>query len=193
MRRLISHLQVTLDGFVAGPNGELEWSGEYHDEAMWEDVFDLLSNVDTVIFGRVTFQLFEDYWPSVRENPSATRRDVEFGEWINEVQKLVVSRTLTSVKWKNSALIRGDAAAEVARLKEDDGNDLLIFGSSTLVSSLMSAGLVDEHRTNIHPVILGDGKRFVPSLTGAHPLQLVDARKINAGVVGLHHRKLQVN
>lgn len=185
-------MQVTLDGFVAGPNGELDWSAEYHDEAMWEDVFDLLSNVDAVLFGRVTYQLFEDYWPVVGKNPSATKRDVEFGEWIDETPKLVVSRTLTSVKWKNTTLIR-DGAAEVAKIKEADGNDILIFGSSTLVSSLMSAGLVDEHRTNVHPVILGDGRRLAPSLNGAHPLQLVDARKINAGVVGLHHRKLQVN
>ncbi|HET7705932.1 MAG TPA: dihydrofolate reductase family protein [Thermoanaerobaculia bacterium] len=193
MRRLISHMQVTLDGFVAGPNGELDWSAEYHDEAMWEDVFDLLSNVDAVLFGRVTYQLFEEYWPVVGKDPSATKRDVEFGEWIDETPKLVVSRTLTSVKWKNTTLIRGDGAAEVAKIKEADGNDILIFGSGTLVSSLMSAGLVDEHRTNVHPVILGDGKRLAPSLNGAHPLQLVDARKINAGVVGLHHRKLQVN
>lgn len=186
-------MQVTLDGFVAGPGGELDWSAEYHDEAMWEDVFDLLSNVDAVLFGRVTYELFEGYWPAVRHNPSATRREVEFGEWIEGTPKLVASRTLTSVTWKNTTLIRGDAAAEVGKLKEADGNDILIFGSPTLVSSLMSAGLVDEHRTNVHPVILGDGKHLAPSLNGAHPLQLVDAKKINAGVVGLRHRKLQVN
>ena len=103
-------MQVTLDGFVAGPNGELDWSAEYHDEAMWEDVFDLLSNVDAVLFGRVTYQLFEEYWPVVGKDPSATKRDVEFGEWIDETPKLVVSRTLTSVKWKNPTLIRGDGA-----------------------------------------------------------------------------------
>ena len=186
-------MQLTLDGFVSGPNGELEWSGEYHDDAMWDDLFDVLANVDGVIFGRVTYQLFEDYWPVVRENKSATKRDVEFGEWIDETQKFVVSRTLTSVKWKNTVLVRGDGAAEVAKIKEADGNDLIVFGSSTLVSSLMSAGLVDEHRTNIHPIILGAGKPFVHALDGAHPLQLVDARKINSGVVALHHRKLQVN
>lgn len=193
MRRLISHMQLTLDGFVSGPHGELDWSGEYHDDAMWDDVFDIVSNVDGVIFGRVTYQLFEDYWPVIRENKSATKRDIEFGEWIDETEKFAVSRTLTSVKWKNTVLLRGDGVTEVAKVKEADGNDLIVFGSSTLVSSLMSAGLVDEHRTNIHPIILGEGRPFVPALGGAHPLQLVDGRKINAGVVGLHHRKLQVN
>lgn len=186
-------MQLTLDGFMSGPNGELDWSGEYHDDAMWDDVFDILANVDGVVFGRVTYQLFEDYWPVIRENGAATKRDLEFGEWIDETQKFVVSRTLTRVMWKNTVLLRGEGAVEVAKVKEADGNDLIVFGSGTLISSLMNAGLVDEHRTNIHPIILGEGKPFVRGLNGAHPLQLVDGRKINAGVVGLHHRKLPVN
>lgn len=191
MRKLISHMQVTVDGFMAGPKGELDWSGQYHDEAMWRDVWDLLSTVDTVLFGRVTYRLFEDYWPAVPANPSSTKDDLEFSRWIDKTPKIVASTTLEKVEWKNSRLLKGDVGEEVAKLKAQPGRNLLIFGSSTLASTLLKLGLIDELRTNVHPVVLGRGKPYFRDLNDSHGLKLVKARTINAGVVGLHYQALQ--
>src|SRR5688500_13142193 len=109
-RRLISHLQVTLDGYVCGPNGELDFSAEYHDEAMWRDVTALTDTVDTVLFGRVTYELFEAYWPGAASDPKTTKGDVAFSHWIEKTPKVVVSRTLTGVHWNATTILRGDLA-----------------------------------------------------------------------------------
>lgn len=171
---------------MAGPNGEMDWAAANHDEAMWADVNALMDTVDTVLFGRVTYQLFESYWPHAFANP-ASAGHLGFAGWIERTQKIVCSRTLTGTTWVNSRVVSQDIAGEVTRLKFQSGKNLLMFGSTTAASALVSAGVVDEMHINVHSVVLGQGKSFLSSLVASQKLELLENKRINAGVVGLRY------
>ena len=187
MRKLVSHFQITLDGFMSTPAGGLEWSGEYHDDAMWKEVFALMDETDTVLFGRKTYQLFYEYWPAITHDPSASSNDRQFAEWIDTIPKMVFSGTLQSVEWKNSTLFTTIDDRKIRKLKNLSGRNMLIFGSSTLASGLFNRGLIDEFRLNVHPVLIGKGKPFLKELSDLNKLTLMDAKPINAGAIGLHY------
>src|SRR5262245_3276395 len=104
MRKLILSIHETLDGFIEGPNGQLDWMN--FDDEMWNYVNDLLSNVGTALFGRVAYQAFEKYWPAAAANPSSSKNEVQFAHWIEKTPKVVFSKTLEKAEWKNSKLIR---------------------------------------------------------------------------------------
>ena len=187
MRKLISHTMTTLDGFMAGPNGELDWTEDAFDEAIWEQIKRIMSTVDSVLFGRATFTEFEAYWPAARVNPKAPRNEREFGEWIEETAKYVFSKSLKSATWKNTTAVHQDAAGYVAKLKKQDGGDLLMFGSSTLAASLLQAGLVDDVRLNVYPVLLGAGKTAFNGLHQKIALEHVETRNLNGRVIEMRY------
>lgn len=186
MRKLICHFQVSVDGFMSGLNGEMDWTGDHHDEAMWADVNALMATTDTVLFGRLTYELFESYWPHASANPASTQGDLGFAAWIERTPKIVFSRTLTATTWANSRVVK-DLVGEVTCLKAQTGKNLLMFGSTTAVSALANAGLVDELHVNVHPVVLGQGKPFLSSLVATRKLELLETKRINAAVVGLRY------
>lgn len=188
MRNVISLMHVSLDGFTAGPNGELEWA--IADEEVHEDVADLLTTVDTALYGRVTYQMMESYWPTVPANPSSTEDELHHAHWVENVHKIVFSRTLESVAWNNTRLVKEHIAAEVARLKRLPGEDMMIFGSPSIVHTLTQHGVIDEYRLFVNPVVLGDGIPLFKDIEGRIALELLRARTFRSGVVGLHYRKL---
>jgi len=188
MRNVISLMHVSLDGFTAGPNGELEWA--IVDEEGYEDVADLLTTVDTALYGRVTYQMMESYWPTVPANPSSTEDELHHAYWVENVHKIVFSRTLESVAWNNTRLVKEHIAAEVARLKHLPGEDMMIFGSPSIVHTLTQHGVIDEYRLFVNPVVLGDGIPLFKDIEGRIALELLRARTFRSGVVGLHYRKL---
>lgn len=171
---------------MSGLNGEMDWAATNHDEAMWADVNALIDTVDTVLFGRVTYQLFESYWPHAFDNPPSAGH-LGFAGWIERTQKIAFSRTLTETTWVNSRVVSDDIAGEVTRLKTLPGKNLLMFGSTTAASALVSAGVVDEFHVNVHAVVLGQGKPFLSSLVAPKKLELIENKRINAGVVGLRY------
>jgi dihydrofolate reductase len=114
LRKLISLVHVSLDGFTAGPDGEMDWIGNRMDDELWEHATTLLTTVDGVIFGRVTYQLFVDYRPVAATNPSSTRNEAAFAYWIENVPKSVTSSTLKKVAWKNTELIAKNFDREIA-------------------------------------------------------------------------------
>lgn len=123
MRKIIWLMHVSLDGFVAGPNGEMDWIRV--DDDIFDDAAQLTATADTALFGRVTYQMMESYWPTAAESPTATKHDIEHARWINHAPKIVFSRTLEKVEWKNSRIVRDNIREEMTKLKEQPGKNLL--------------------------------------------------------------------
>ncbi len=183
MRKLIMQLEITLDGFGSGPNGEFDWFTL--DTEAWKlrnEAY--LSQIDTVVLGRKNYQGFYGYWPPVATNPEASETDVGFSRWLDAIPKLVVSKTLTKTEWQNSRLVQGDLTQEVSRLKEESGKDILIMSSTSVAQTCMAAGLIDDYWLTVHPVALGSG---VPLFKERVDLKLLDSRVFPSGQVFLHY------
>ena len=182
MRKIIFQNMVSLDGYFEGPNHELDWhlvDGEFNDYAA-----DLLDSVDTLLFGRVTYQLMAGYWPSAE----ALTDDPVIAARMNSLQKVIFSRTLTKAEWSNTRLATADPATEIRRLKQQPGRDMAIFGSSDLTVSMMGADLVDEYRIFIAPVLLGRGKTLLHGLQERLKLRLISSRVFKSGLVLLCYK-----
>ena len=180
MRTLYVGLFISLDGIVESPG---RFVPSYFDEQVGAEVSAGLATTDTVLLGRRLYEEWAGYWPGkdAREDP--------FADFINGVRKLVVSTTLESVSWRNTTLVRGDVEAEIARLKEQGGGDIAVNGSVTLARSLLRAGLVDELRLLLFPVVVGSGRRLFDDL-GEIPLRLVGATPLPTGVVSLRYERV---
>ena len=148
MRKIIFQMMITVDGFFEGPNKELDWhnvDGEFNDYGI-----DLLNNVDTLLFGRVTYQLMASYWPSA----TAVTNDPIVINKMNNLSKIVFSKTLSSVEWNNTRLIKENIGEEISNLKKKPGKDIAIFGSSDLALTFIQLDLIDEYRIILNPVVL---------------------------------------
>lgn len=187
MRNVILLMHVSLDGFAAQPNGELDWV--QFDDQLVDDVGALTATADTALFGRVTYQMMEGYWPTAAESPTASKHDIEHANWLNHAPKIVFSRTLEQVDWENSRIVRDHIPEEIARLKQQPGKNLLMIGSISTVQTFMRLGLIDEYRINVNPVVLGSGIPLFAGIQDMINLQLVHATTYPSGVVGLHSKK----
>ncbi len=180
MIKLFSFNMVTLDGFFEGPNGEIDWHNadnqEFNDFAIEQT-----SSVDTLIFGRKTFQLMASYWPT----EIAINSDPIVADLMNRLSKIVFSRTLESVNWSNTRLIHENAQQEIRNLKNQPGKDMAIFGSANLISSIMD--MIDEHRVMVNPILLGGGHPLFKPTGENLRLKLVNSRTFNSGNVLLSY------
>lgn len=171
---------MTLDGFFEGPNQEIDWHNV--DQEFNEFSIEQTSSVDTLLFGRVTYQLMASYWPT----ETAVSADPLIADLMNRLSKIVFSRTLESVEWNNTRLISENAQKEIRNLKMQQGKDMAIFGSATLISSIMD--VIDEHRVMVNPVLL---RRGIPLFKGTGDrlnLNLVSTRVFNSGNVLLTYQ-----
>lgn len=166
---------LTLDGVMEAPE---VWNPPFRTEEMTQDILDVLSASDALLYGRVTYEAMAAAWPS---------RTGELADLHNRLPKYVVSTTLQKAEWNNSRLIRGDVAQEVQQLKQQPGRQILIWGSRQLVHALMLHDLVDEYRLYVHPVVLGDGKRLFADRTGQEVMRLIDTKAFTSGVVALSY------
>lgn len=184
MKELILFNMISLDGFFAGPGGELDWhnvDAEFNTFAI--DQF-RTSAVDTLLFGRVTHQLMAAYWPTAE----ACEGDPVVVRIMNETPKLVFSRTLTRVEWENTRLVPRDAAGEIAERKKASGGNLMLLGSARLAATLSPQGLIDEYRLMVNPVLLGSGRAHFSGFGGRQRLRLVGTRTFLSGKVLLSYR-----
>lgn len=182
MRKVILQMMTTLDGYYAGPNGEADW---HNVDAEFNDyVYEFLSGIDTLLFGRVTYELMESFWPT----PLAKENDPITADYMNKLNKIVFSRTLDAVHWENTRLVKENAADEISKLKQHPGKDIAILGSSDLTVSLMRAGLIDEYRIFVNPIVLGKGKSLFQGLEDSVKFELIDARPFRSGNVLLRYR-----
>jgi len=184
MRKIILFNMVTLDGFFEGPNGEIDWHNV--DAEFNEFAIDQLNSADGLLFGRVTYQLMANYWPT----PSAIKDDPVVAGLMNRLPKMVFSRTLAKAEWNNTRLVKGAerVAEEIARLKQQPGKDWLLFGSADLASTLTPLGLIDEYRIMVNPVVLGGGKPLFRGVKQKLNLKLVNAKTFRSGNVLLYYQ-----
>ena len=172
MRKLIVTMWQSLDGFIAGPNNEMDWINSRFDEQMGNYEKKLLNDADTLLLGRVTYQSFAGAWPKVPDNPDVSEEERAYARHLNMMQKVVFSRTLFSADWQNSLLVREDIGAAVKALKGADGLNILIYGSASIVRQLTDLRLIDEYQLMIYPVLLGSGKPLFAGLAQRAELKL---------------------
>jgi dihydrofolate reductase len=171
MRKLIVTEFISLDGVIENPG----WTFKYWNDETAAFKAAETSNAEEMLLGRVTYEGFAQAWPKSKDAGAA---------YFNGTRKYVVSNTLENAEWNNSVIVRGDAAEEVAKLKQGDGPDLVVHGSGVLANALIKAGLVDTLRLLVYPVVLGKGQRLFEGGTAA-ALRLVEARPLSSGVVAM--------
>jgi dihydrofolate reductase len=175
---------LTLDGFYEGPDQGFDWPNV--DEEFNNFSVSQLNDADTLLFGRVTYELMAKYWPS----PAAREDDPIVTEGMNTLPKIVVSTTLGEPEWANTRLVNDDVAGEITRLKQQPGKDLAVLGSPNLTRSLIHMGLLDELRIMVNPVVLGDGRSLFNSSKEELKLELRQTRTFASGNVLLSYRPL---
>jgi len=188
MRNLVAFMHVSLDGFVATARGEMDWITI--DDEVFRDAIILADNADTAVFGRVTYQMMESYWPTVLTNDSSNELELQHARWMEKTSKVVFSETLKKVEWQNTRLINKNIPGEIKKLKERPGKNILIFGSPRLTHSFMQWGLIDEYRININPVILGGGIPLF-NIHNRINLKLIATKMFRSGVAGLHYKTVK--
>jgi dihydrofolate reductase len=182
MRKLISFMVVTLDGYYEGPNGEFDWPNV--DDEFYEFSINQLDDIDTLVFGRATYEGMASYWPT----PAAREDSPAIAERMNTISKVVVSTTLDAAEWQNTSLVKGDAADAISELKRQAGKYLALFGSPQLTVSLLEQSLVDELRVMVHPILLGAGNSLFRTLSDRVPLELRQTTTFSSGNVLLTYR-----
>jgi len=183
MRKLIAALQISADGYIEGPNGEMDWAMS-DDKESWKIINNTLDSVDTLILGRVMYPDYEKYWMSCLADPgSCSANDIAYARRADSIPHLVLSRTLESVEWKTSSIIRD--LVEIRKLKLEQGKDILALGGATLVSGLINNGLLDELHLLVNPLILGGGKALFGDVMARHRLKLLSAKPLNSGKVSI--------
>lgn len=156
MRRLVMFNLVSVDGYFAGEDGSLDW--QVVDEEFNKAAVLMIESFDAILFGRVTYELFESFWPLAETDPNTSDEDKVIAQKINAMKKFVISESLPQVTWNNTTLIRNNMLEEVKKLKQSEGGDIVIYGSGSLVRALTNVSLIDEYRFMVNPIILGSGK-----------------------------------
>lgn len=185
MRRITMLNRISLDGYYAGPNGEIDWF--IHDSAVDAAAHEMMQP-DTVLFGRLTYQMFEAYWPDISDDLTAPPEARQLSAELNALTKIVFSRTLDRLTWKNSELVHEDPIEFVPKLQQGGGSDITIFGSGSIVQQLTNAGLIDDYLVIVSPIILGSGKTLFSS-SNRVALDCVESRHFASGNVLFHYRR----
>jgi dihydrofolate reductase len=180
MRRLIVSNVMSLDGFFESKDKKLDWF--VVDEEFLAYAAEMLRSVDTIVLGRATYEHMAAYWPFAPRD--------EIADAMNSLSKIVFSRTLERADWNKSRLVKGDAAKEIAQLKQQPGKDMVVLGSAALASSLLTAGLVDEYRVILTPVLLGGGNPLFDGIHGRLRLELNRTKLLRTGAIVLYYHPL---
>ena len=185
MRKIISFMHISLDGFGAGPNGEMDWIKV--DDEIFKHVESRISGGDTALYGRVTYQLMESYWPTAADQPNASRHDIEHSKWYSKVHKVVLSRTLKESELTNTSVISNNIADRLQEVKQQAGPDILLFGSPTATHSLHQLNLIDGYWLFLNPVILGKGIPLFAGIKDKTQLKLLSTHQFTSGVIELNY------
>ena len=190
-RRVVAWVTISMDGYTSGPGGPAQdaWLYEHvrrasaaaHFEGIWR-------NASTVVVGRTNYEGFYSVWPGITADPGTDPRTRDLGVFLNTVEKVVVSRTLQQAGWENSRIAR-DLEAEVRALRDSPGRDILVINSASIIQPLLRAGLIDDLRFAVVPVLLGGGLRLFPEGLPASAWALAQATILEDGAVGLHYRR----
>ena len=182
MRKLISMMHASLDGFCGGPNGELDWVAL--DEDIFADADDVIATAGAAVYSRVTHDMMRGYWPTLLTGSDASPRERRHAQWVEKAEKHTFSRTLESSDWNNVHLHRD--AKEILDLKQKPGGDLLIFGSPGLTHAFLALDAIDEFWINVTPMLLGQGIRYLDQGVKTK-LQLAAEKRFDNGVIRLNY------
>ena len=185
MRKLVLFMHTSLDGFTTDSNGKMDWISV--DEEMFDYAGQRTKVSDTALYGRGTYQIMESYWPTAADNPNATKHDIEHAAWYNQVDKVVVSKTLKGTDHPKTKIISENIAAEIRKLKEGPGKEIIMFGSPTLAHTLTEENLIDDYWVFVNPVLLGKGLPLFKDLNHTVNLKLLSNKTFVSGVVSLHY------
>ena len=188
MRRIVTTTWVSLDGFIAGPNNEMDWVGRYYDETMGNYETELVRGGDTLLLGRETYQSFAGSWPTVPDREGVHDAEKAYAQLLNSMRKVVVSSSLTNPTWEHTDVLTDVRRDEIERLKQEPGRDIIVYGSASLVRQLTDHGLIDEYHLLVHPVVLGGGKPLFAGVTGSTDLALESVTPHPSGVVKMVYR-----
>lgn len=187
MRKLVLFMHTSLDGYVAGPKGELDWI------TVDDDIFDFVgkrtNSADTALYGRVTYEMMQAYWPAAGNQPNASKHDLEHSKWYNSVEKVVMSTTLRGTNLPNTTIISGDLKNTIDELKRRKGKDILMFGSPGAAKSLMQMDVIDEYWLFVNPKLLGRGIPLFSRLKESVRLKLTANHAFPSGVVCLNYER----
>lgn len=186
MRKIKLQMQLSLDGFVCGPNGAMDWMVWNWDDALKNYTAALTNSVDTVLLGRATGEGMAVYWPTVASNPESSEEDRWMAERLNSWPKVIFSKTVTSVDWTN-ARVASDIVEEVKELKNEPGKDMILYGGAGIVSAFVRENLIDEYHLYINPVIIGEGKTIFGDIKERLQLKLVKTLPTSCGIVVLQY------
>lgn len=178
-------MHTSLDGFVAGSNGEMDWINV--DEEMFDYAGNRTNESDIALYGRVTYQMMNSYWPTAADKPNATKHDIEHSTWYNGVTKVVVSKTLKSADLVNTKIISENLSSEIRKLKSGTGKDIIMFGSPMLSHLLMEENLIDNYWLFVNPILLGQGIPLFKRINHSRKLRLITSKVFPSGVVCLHY------
>ncbi len=179
-------MHVSLDGFVAGPKGEMDWIKV--DEELFDVGAVFIEKADAGMYGRVTFEMMEGYWPTAAQKPNATKHDKHHSKWYNNVHKIVLSTTLKESELKNTEVISSNIREKINAIKNQPGGDIVMFGSPTAAHSMMAENLFTHYRLFINPVLIGKGIPLFKDVQSKTILKLLDKKELKSGVVGLHYK-----
>jgi dihydrofolate reductase len=185
MRKIISFMHISLDGFVAGPNGEMDWIKV--DEELFDHVGKRISGGDTALYGRVTFEMMEGYWPTAADQPTATKHDIEHSKWYSKVHKVVLSRTMQEERLNNTTVINDHLSERINEIKQGPGEDILLFGSPTATHSFIQQNLIDGYWLFVNPIILGQGIPLFTNINDKIKLKLLNTHQFSCGVTELNY------
>ena len=179
MQKLIVFNQITLDGYFTGQNGDLSWAKENQDDAEFQAFTrDNAKGGGVLLFGRVTYEMMAGFWPT----PQAAAMMPEVAKQMNNLPKVVFSRTMEKAEWNNTTLVKGDIAGEVRRMKQAPGPGMVIMGSGTIVAQLATEGVIDEFQLVVYPVVLGRGRTMFEGVSRKLGMRLLSSRTFKNGV-----------
>jgi dihydrofolate reductase len=178
-------MHISVDGFAATPDRALNWI--HLDEGIFDYADNQTDDADTALYGRITYQLMDNYWPTAADEPGATKHDIHHSAWYNNVEKVVLSRTMKDAHAKNTRFISENVPAEIQKLKQKSGKSIIMFGSPGAVRLLLQDNLIDEFWLFINPVILGRGIPYLQDAKTHIKLELVSSKTFSSGVVCAHY------
>jgi dihydrofolate reductase len=185
MRKIISFMHISLDGFVAGPKGEMNWIKV--DEEIFDHVGKRISETDSALYGRVTYEMMENYWPNAGGEPNASKHDIDHSKWYNKAHKIVLSKTMRDADLSNTTIISDNLSDRINEIKQQTGNEILLFGSPTATHSLIQHNLIDGYWLFVNPIILGQGIPLFTDIKDKIKLKLLTTRQFTCGVTELNY------
>ena len=187
MRKIVLFMHLSLDGYAAGTKGEMDWI--HVDEEIFDYAAQRTNESDTALYGRVTYELMESYWPTAADKPGASKHDKEHSKWYKAVNKVILSKSIQGTELKNTIIISDNIQERIQDLKQKEGKEIIIFGSPSAAHSLMQFDLIDEYWLFVNPVLLGNGIPVFRNISEIKKLKLIAEHTFSSGVVCLHYER----